>query len=413
MKRTLFSLMFMYALQAQAAQDPVPLPVAENVRAALMATPSVQAALRMNDYAGATARALDAGPHEWMARAGYAQRNEVDVKRYNEADVGIERGLRWWWKGNTDHKIGETGMQVADAAIADAWHEEARTLLSQWFEVLRSMAIVDHLQRQLLLVDEQVRDVSVRVDKGQTRVMDLKLSENERAMAQARLLQAQRDLNAARTQFSLRYPAIPLAEKIELPQPQVSSEDAAHWIGKIVGHNHEIELAKAETERAGLQADRARQERLPDPIIGTRYGYERGGDERVMGVSVSFPIGGGLRAATAEQTRAKAGEVAQRQREVELKVETSARTVAMDAKSRFDLWQRYEQVSSTADRSAESIGRGYQLGEATLADVLLARRQALEAALGSAQARADAWQASSRLQLDAHEIWAYEEHHLK
>lgn len=397
---------------AQAA-EPAPLPTQEQVHQALLATPAVQSALSMASYENASARRLDAGPYEWTVRAGYAQRNEINVAHYNEADIGIERGLRWWWKGATDHKIGESGLAVADAAIADAWHEEARTLVTQWFDLLRAQSIAENLQRQLMLFEEQVRDVTVRVNKGETRPLDLTLSNTEIEIARARLIQAQREANLARTTFALRYPSLVQPDLPSLPPPLAPDKSAAAWTQEIVGHNHEIELARAEAARAQLNADRARQERLPDPTVGTRYSYERDGKERLLGFSVSLPIGTSSRAATADQLQAKAAEAAQRVREVQRKLDTAARTVSLDADARYNVWQSLEQVATNASRNAEALGHGYQLGEATFAEMLLARRQASETALSSVQARADAWQASTRLRLDAHELWAYTNHHAK
>jgi outer membrane protein TolC len=51
--------------------------------------------------------------------------------------------------------------------------------------------------------------------------------------------------------------------------------------------------------------------------------------------------------------------------------------------------------------------RAYALGAANLAEVIAARRMALEAELAATLARLDAAEARYRLMLDAHELWAF------
>ena len=63
-----------------------------------------------------------------------------------------------------------------------------------------------------------------------------------------------------------------------------------------------------------------------------------------------------------------------------------------------------EQVMAIAQQLA-----GYTLGEADLQAVLLARRQLVDAALGSTQARVDALRTRYRLLIDAHLIWGLQD----
>ncbi|NOT99296.1 MAG: transporter, partial [Sideroxydans sp.] len=57
------------------------------------------------------------------------------------------------------------------------------------------------------------------------------------------------------------------------------------------------------------------------------------------------------------------------------------------------------------------IARAYRLGESSLGDTLVARRQALEASLAEILAQLDANESRYRLLLDAHQLWADPDHH--
>jgi len=73
-------------------------------------------------------------------------------------------------------------------------------------------------------------------------------------------------------------------------------------------------------------------------------------------------------------------------------------------------WLQLEAARQHTWRSAELQARAYSLGEAPLADVLQARRVALEAILMAEMARLDALQSQARLWLDTHQLWALPEH---
>jgi cobalt-zinc-cadmium efflux system outer membrane protein len=63
------------------------------------------------------------------------------------------------------------------------------------------------------------------------------------------------------------------------------------------------------------------------------------------------------------------------------------------------------QAPHSHDRQAELMERAYQAGETTLAEALLSRRQALDAALSAQTAQIAALAAAARVQLDAHALW--------
>jgi outer membrane protein TolC len=107
--------------------------------------------------------------------------------------------------------------------------------------------------------------------------------------------------------------------------------------------------------------------------------------------------------------RAQAAE--QKAREVTINVENDAAQVAMQAQSAGTLLAQFGEIARQAQANAALVSKAYGLGEATLNDTLLARRQSLEAQSAAEQAQIDALEAHARLLLDMHKIWSLREHH--
>ena len=58
------------------------------------------------------------------------------------------------------------------------------------------------------------------------------------------------------------------------------------------------------------------------------------------------------------------------------------------------------------EQAAQGLARGYQLGEGSLADALVARRLANEQRLAASTSAVDAWVARWRLLLESRRVWA-------
>ena len=173
-------------------------------------------------------------------------------------------------------------------------------------------------------------------------------------------------------------------------------------------------LTRPESLRQGkekLIADRVILERRPDPVVGVRMAQERGGDERIVGVSVSMPLPGQYRNKLAEAAIARAQMAQEHAQATRVQVESMALQVALAAASAPSLWQRLADVAQQTQANAALVSRAYTLGEAPLSDTLLARRHAIDALAIAEQAQIDALQSWSRLLLDTHAIWRLHEGH--
>lgn len=388
---------------------PPDLPPQALVVAAIRSAPQAQAAEAMVSASSEERQRLEAGPHEWTARVTSQQRNVVrpDNQRYREWQGGIERGFRLPGKAALDGEIGAQGEALAKVAHGDALHETSRNLLQLWFNWLRQGDAARQWQRQTESLAKQQQATARRVQLGDAPKLELMQAEAASAQALAALEQARLRQAVAREELSARFPSLPLPEAgAEMPAsatPQPLEEAA--WRQRLLQHNHELGLARAESERARLLASRADAERLPDPTLGVHMGSDLGGEERFAGVTLSIPLPGSARTATARRDAALATATASREAAAKAKVGAEVATLLTSAGAAYESWRRAEDAAQRIEQAAALMARAYRLGEAGIGDLLTAQRQANETRLAATQARLDAQEARYRVYLDAHLLW--------
>ena len=406
MKARALALLFLAAGAQAAPGNPSALPPEAEVRRVLASLPALRQGMQNTALAGAERDKLAAGPYEWTVRAGASRRTAPGAERYLEQEVALERPLRWFGKASLDQALGEQGLTVARALHGDAWHEAGRTLLRDWFDALRDLAGVARLEEQLAVTQRLQSIAARRVQAGDGAALDLLQADTEQRRVLALLQQARQRSEQSLTLLAISYPGLPRPQADSLPLPQAGSESAASWAERIVHDNHELQLAQAEADLYAMRASRLASDAMPDPTLALRAARERDGQERVFGVSLSFPLPGAGRAADRSAAAIKASMARERVAQTQLRVALAARRAASDSVHSHAIWTTLQEVQQQTIRQAELMQRAYQAGECTLAEALAGRRQALDAALTAQTAQIEALAAQARLQLDAHAIWS-------
>jgi hypothetical protein len=167
----------------------------------------------------------------------------------------------------------------------------------------------------------------------------------------------------------------------------------------LVTQDPTVGLARLEAERARTDADRARANRIPDPVLGVRFSEERGGNERLAGLTISIPLSGALRAAERDRSTARAHLLENRvslvkQQQTQQRIELN--TVRQSALTRARYLDTEYQARSAA---ASVLLRAYEAGDGDLITVSMAEREARRSNLGAVEARIDAWHAHALLTL--------------
>ena len=406
MKARVLALLFLAAGAQAAPGAPTALPPEAEVRRVLASLPALRQGVLNTQLAGAERDKLAAGPYEWTVRAGASRRTAPGSERYLEQEVALERPLRWFGKASLDQALGEKGLAVARALHGDAWHEAGRALLRDWFDALRDMAGVARLEEQLAVTQRLQSIAARRVQAGDGAALDLLQADTEQRRVLALLQQARQRSEQTLTLLAISYPGLPRPQADSLPLPQAGSESAASWAERIVHDNHELQLAQAEADLYAMRASRLASDAMPDPTLALRAARERDGQERVFGVSLSFPLPGAGRTADRSAAAIKASMARERVAQTQLRVALAARRAASDSVHSHAIWETLQEVQQQTIRQAELMQRAYQAGECTLAVALAGRRQALDAALTAQTAQIEALAAQARLQLDAHAIWS-------
>ena len=405
-RRALLALALALALPAAAAAEPDFLPPEDLALRALLAQPEVRAADAAAQAAAADARALAVGSNEWEAIL-IPQRRSVDPNlRYREFEGQISRRIRLPGKAALDREIGATALTAARLGIDDATHQAARRLGQDWMGWLRARALAQAAQAQQALLKQARAALARRVQLGDAARRELEQMDAELAQAQAEAVRAAGEAEAARKALAATYPGLPLPEAMPaLPDPAPLPGGVGYWRDLIIARSHEIGIAQQQALHQQAVAARARADRLPDPSLGLRVLDDRGGAERAVGLVVSMPLGGRYRRDVAAREAARADMA-------EAEADGVRRTIAREAQATADLaetrhaeWQAMQAAAAAQDAAAARTRRAWELGEAPLAEWLLAQRSARQARAAEVRSRLDALEAALRVRIDSHELW--------
>lgn len=386
------------------------LPPAETVARVLRGAPAVRAAASGLRAEEANRARLEAGPYEWSLRlAGQRRRvlaGTATEENYHEQQAAFERAFRLPGKAALDAELGAQGVAVAEAGYGDSLHEAGRALLKAWFAWLREGETARQWAEQATLLGRNAAAVARRQQLGDAARIEAAQAEAAAAQAEARLAQARVREKSAAEDLRRRYPGLPLPDTVALSEPQPVEGGAEEWIAVLLEHSHELAIARGEARLAQVAASRSGSERMPDPTLGMHLARERSGEERLLGVSIAWPLPGAARRAAAEAALAQADAASSREAAAVQKIAAEAAMLYQAASAARDSWQGSRVAAERLALAAAMTARAYQLGEGTLADLLAARRLANEAALEARLAQLDALESHYRLLLDAHRLWA-------
>jgi outer membrane protein TolC len=398
-----FALTLTFAAAAQADYLPDP----KAAEAALWAAPSVAQA--RGEFAAQTLRgeSLQRGRNEWTAGADVAQRRIETEPRGNQAEWGLalSRPLRLPARAEADRALGGAVAAHAEANLGEALHESGRQLLAQWFDWLIEASQSQLWQAQIALAEQQLATVETRIRLGEAPRAERVNA--EAALAQVRLQQQQAAAREqrARNRLLAQFPGLPVTADGTLPLPVPPEGTADDYVDAVLAHSHELLRARRQAELRQAEARQFASRRGVDPSVGVFYRREAAGDERVVGLNVGLTLPGAARRTdqqAAEQLGATAQDAADR---LEQRLRQEARADFEAAAAQVANWLQADRAAQALAEAARLAARAYSLGEGSLDQVLLSRRQALEGQLMAQQAQLGALSANARLKLDAHQLW--------
>ncbi|WP_277583788.1 TolC family protein [Pelomonas aquatica] len=394
-------------LSARAEDVPTPgfLPSTAQASAWIEADPAVASARLAAEAANHGGAAIAAGPHEWTARVQGQRRSYQDSgARSNEWTAALERAIRVNGKAGLDRQLRDLEVELGRARLGEARHEAARTLADAWTGVIVAKRQHALLRDQLAIAMSNLDVVTKRQRAGDASALDSNVAQGDIGSIARDVSQAATEVVKAEATLRVRFAAV-VPDGIVLPPPQTPVWPEAQWRERVLEEADPIKTAETEWRRAGVTAARARADRIADPTVGVFAANEAMRNERVVGLSISIPFGGSYRSARAlqagKETDALQAALDQTRREIELE---AAQTYA-EATGSLERWRIASETARLSAESARLMQRAYGLGAADLQALLLARRQATDAARAAVQAQGEAVRWEMRLLIDAHLIW--------
>lgn len=394
-----------FPVLAENRETPPDLPPTALARQWIEQDAAVQEARNALLAAGHAATMLTASPHEWSTRVTIQRRRyDTEGSASKEWNAQLERPIRVNGKADLDRQLGANERVIAQARVGEAVHEAARSLLDLWIEGLSAT------QAQQLFLDQQsfaqsnLSAVESRKKAGDASALDVNVAMADAADVERQASFAATSLAKALAKLRVRFPGAQLPTR-NLSEPVFPAASEFQWLQRVLEAADPLRIAEANLRKAELTASRASADRVPDPTIGVFAASEAFRRERIVGVSISIPLGGTYRQERESQAL-KEVEVARaavdrQRRDLQMMVAE----LHAEATGSLARWRLAERGAKATGESARLTQRAYSLGEADLQGLLLARRQFLEASRAALDARADALRANYRLLVDSHLIW--------
>lgn len=370
----------------------------------LDADPRVESARANLDAAIQEAVIIRRSPYEWIVNGSTQQRRVQGGPNYSEWTAGVERTIRLPGKSSADSNISTATLEIAEASYGEARLEAARELMSAWLNWQAAEESRDIAGRSIESAKESLAAVQKRSRAGDASMLDVNVAKAELSDQ----LRAENDAKVKATTtwiaLSTKFPGVERS-KIALPAPVKVTGNYESWTTRIIEQNDELKRAVATAKRAEGQSGRARADKIPDPTFGVFTNSEQGNRERIYGISVSMPIPS--RSRSARYAQALAQEDASRHDTTIVKRQLAtliAQNLAM-AEGTYDSYLLAKDGAREMDINMKQTQRAYELGEADLQSLLLARRQAVSASMAALDAQVETLKTNLSLLIDAHWIW--------
>lgn len=352
-----------------------------------------------------------AGPHEWtpsvlMARRHTRAETGLPSTTQSEWEATLEHGVRLPSKVAAAEQALSTQRAIGEGRQAQTWRQLSQQALSLYADWLREDRQEAVWQEQVQLLTQQTQAVSKRQKLGDAARID-------HLQVQAALSQAQLQARSAAQRKVARWQAlqtgfpgwpqtVPTASTPEQrPLTALASDD----VNELITRQPETRVGQLEVEQAQTLARLDGLERTPDPIVGLKLGQARDSQERLVGVTLTWPLGSTARRYTAQSSAAQAEAAVLRQEQARHLIQQDLTLARQELQDSHQRWQLAFEAQQQLKQVAQSMGKGFELGEGQLSELLQARRLANEQALVSAQAEIDHLLARWRWQVLTGERW--------
>ena len=368
----------------------------------LQAMVDAHPSLRTQQYEIETARSA-------VTAAGAVPNPELEAEvGYGKAREGAESRLEWGvslsipldWLGKRDARItaAQASVRVHESA-KEALRRDVTLQLHLLFKtLLYQQERIAALRELTVQTDALNKIVQTRVDNGESRAIEAVQIRVEAGKISTELVIAESELKISQQRLAawmnVAHDVILVAKGDATLLP--NSPQSTSSLEKHVLNSPDMNMLQAEVDAAQATIEAEKRERIPEIAVAPFFDSEL--DKRSVGLGISFALplwnfnNGNIQVAQGDY-QAKKTRLELRRREIESEL-LSYRT-SCDAA--IEVAASYEkQILPDAQLVFKTINRTYELGEATLVEVISASRTLIETHLQFLTASLQAQEACSR-----------------
>lgn len=298
-------------------------------------------------------------------------------------------------------------LQAARAEVEQREQEQkaaraflARDVIDRYFTVLQATDEFTQLQSEKEAVQTQLKRVRFMRERGLARLTDLfeveayyqglLTREIEAGAARALALERLREASGLAAER-----VAPLARESFAPVPG----HEAQWTSDAVANNPVLTALQQAIEMTGKMLESGRAEHWPTVALNLSQTYsDQGYDNRLtptynvgtVGVMVNIPLyEGGRVKATVREANARLGLARERYEGARREVEVKSRTAYLGARTNHARIGSTNQEVRALEKVVDAQQKSYELGVATVVDMLLARQRLFKARSDQSKARYD------------------------
>ena len=367
-------------------------PPAPVLRDAIEGSPMLATARAEIERARATAARLRVGGYEVRVQGGGGRRI-VDTPvgaedRFTEWTAGISRSVRLPGKRKADHSIAGLEIAVAEAEYAAARRRAETAFIDAWSSWRRAHELAGLAERTAAAASRLADAQRQAAEIGGARQLSVDQLAAQAGLYEVEATSLRAEAGNARTSLAALFPALPIPDR---PVP-------ADWSRKRIRELLAVEppvapaaeAARLAADRADAAARRARLERAPDPLVGLQVAQEFGGDETSFMATLSVPIGGRARKASAAEASASSAAMLARLTSAEREAEQRFAAAERSARAALSNLEVAAAAQESIRRAMERLEKGAAIKAVTLNEVMLVRRNLYDAERSLIERRVEA-----------------------
>lgn len=323
-------------------------------------------------------------------------------ERYNNWTASVEARQAlfrydWWARG----RRAEAREQQAELRLVQRQQAQMAQVAQRYLGVLQAASALAQAEADAGAVRRSLEDTRKRYEVQLVPGTDLKEAQARDDLKQAALLSARQSLATARDALdelvgsgdqSLAFLAA------DAPLPALAPADSDSWLRLARERNPGLLLARSAEEVARADVDSTRSDGLPTLDLVATHARQDLSDSRIgskldttqVGVELRVPIfssGAASSKLREMQARLRASQ-ADRQR-IERELDRNVRSALRNVQTTAAQTEAFHRVADSAQAAEQAVRYGYEAGKRTIADVLNAQSNTVQARRNLDQSRYD------------------------